>query len=150
MEQTKTDIERVMDRLHEEGCRSKSGTKVFAVIAREYSLQIQTMREEGYSYIEICHAFEKENLLPEKSNIESFRQACRRQLSRKAKKGRHLNAAKKLVEKPEKPKQPEKVDTPEQDTEALERERRKKLGLGRVIPTPGGSVTRTYDGGFEF
>lgn len=82
MEQLKEDIERVISRLHEEARRSRSDTKIFAAIAREYSHQIQAMREEGYSYIEICSAFEKEELLPEKTNIDSFRQACRRQLAK--------------------------------------------------------------------
>lgn len=159
MEQPKEDIERVMDRLHEEGRRSRSDTKAFAAIARGYHLQIQAMREEGYSYIEICSAFEKENLLPEKSNIESFRQACRRQLIRQAKKeirpasqnGALAQPAKQLAGKPQNGKSPEKPAPPNRDAEALAREKREKqLGERTVIETANGTIVKNGDGGFDF
>ena len=162
MEPLKEDIERVIDKLHEEARRNSAGTKAFAAIAREYALQIQAMREEGYSYIEICSAFEKEKLLPEKANTDSFRQACRRQRTRLAKKGAgpasskatSSQAEKKAVEKIEKP---EKTAPPQQaavtqdpDAAALEKERLlRKIG-GRKIETLNGTVTAFTDGGFEF
>lgn len=158
MEQTKEVIERVIDRLHEEARQSQSDTKIFAVIAREYSLQIQTMREEGYSYIEIYSAFEKENLLPEKANIDSFRQACRRQLRRQVTKEVHRTQSKdalslvtkKLVEKQEKGALSQVTTAQHQDAEALEKERRKKLGLDKGINTPSGMIIKDAEGGFEF
>ena len=159
MEPLKEDIERVIDRLHEEARRNSAGTKAFAAIAREYALQIQAMREEGYSYIEICSAFEKEKLLPEKANTDSFRQACRRQRTRLAKKGTGpasskvvaSQAEKKPVEKPEKTASPQQKAAPQDpDAAALEKERLlRKIG-GRKIETLNGTVTAFTDGGFEF
>ena len=42
------------------------------------------------------------------------------------------------------------MNAQELDAEALEKERKRKLGIGRVIPAVGGGIIITGDGGFEF
>ena len=132
MEESDDCIERVVRRLQEEMPLRKCDARVYAARAREYCLEIQKMRSEGFSYMQICGAFEKEKLLPANPKINSFRQACRRELIRQKKENGHpalLNStkqiAKKLDIKSGKAVATQKTD--DGDQRALEIERRKKL-----------------------
>ncbi len=155
MEESDDCIERVVRRLQEEMPLRKCDARVYAARAREYCLEIQKMRSEGFSYMQICGAFEKEKLLPANPKINSFRQACRRELIRQKKENGHpalLNStkqiAKKLDIKSGKAVATQKTD--DGDQRALEIERRKKLGLDKGINTPSGKIIKDTEGGFEF
>ena len=136
----------------------RSEKNIYTAAVREYFTEILFLRKDGFSFVQICKALVKNKKLPENMKSRCFQQAFRRERLKQEREGflmASLNdasklAEKKIVEKPEKQKPPQKVNAENQDTEALERERRKKLGLGRVIPVAGGSIIKTGDGGFEF
>ena len=155
MEQPEDGIERVVRRLHEEVPLRKCDARIYAARAREYCTEIQSMRSEGFSYMQICGAFENEKLLPVNPKVNSFRQACRRELIRQEKENGHtilLNSTKQVAKKlginSGKAIAPTKTD--DEDAKVLEKERRKKLGLDKGINTPSGMIIKDAEGGFEF
>ena len=99
---------------------------------------------------------ENEKLLPANPKVNSFRQACRRELIRQKKEnGRTAlpndapkQVAKKLGIDSGKPVTTAKAGV--EDQKALEMERRKKLGLDKGINTPSGMIIKDAEGGFEF
>ena len=157
MEEANEGIERVIQKLRNEVPLRKCDAMIYAARAREYCKEIQRMRNDGFSYLQICRAFEEERLLPENSNVDSFRQACRRAF---IKQGKHkdLAVAKKEAPEPVTGKAPEgppkkeeaRREVATQTAEALERERRKKLGLDKPIYTGTGRIIKHADGSFDF
>lgn len=164
MEKSEIGIESILAVLEEEGPLAKCSANTYTRVVQEHFDKICLMKQKRFSYIQIWKALKSLNVLPEYSNAHSFRQAFNREWKRqkgeeslKAFLKANLKPSAKIQEqgtvahKPKPlipPEQPEKKDD-DTEAEALEKERRKKLGLGRTIPTPGGSVTRTVDGGFE-
>ena len=165
MEKNKIDVESMLAVLKEEEPLAKCSAYTYTRVVQEHFEKICSMKQKRFSYIQIWKALKTLNVPPEYSNAHSFRQAFNREWKRQKgeeslksflkenlKQGAKYQELDGTMPKP-KPRTPsellgEKRDST--DTEALEKERRKKLGLGRIIPTPSGNVVRTGDGGFEF
>ena len=165
MGKNEIDVESMLAVLEEEVPLAKCSAYTYTRVVQEHFEKICLMKERRFSYTQIWKALKMLNLLPEYSNAHSFRQAFNREWKRR--KGEEslesfLKANPKPITNFQEPgnanhnlKQctpPELLKEKSDDTEAeaLERERRKKLGFGRVVPTSGGNVIRTVDGGFEF
>jgi hypothetical protein len=53
--------------------------------AKKFFGRIKSLRERGFSFVQLCGAFEKAGILPDKSNPYSLRQAFLRETARRAK-----------------------------------------------------------------
>lgn len=157
MEEANEGIKRVIQKLRDEVPLRKCDAMIYAARAREYCQEIQRMRNDGFSYLQICRAFEEERLLPENSKADSFRQACRRAFIKQGKR-KDLAVARKEAPAPVTGKASEgppkkgeaSHEASTQTAEALERERRKKLGLDKPIFTGTGTIIKHADGSFDF
>ena len=67
---------------HEKPLRRKGGY-VYSIAARNFFNKIKVLRNRGFSFIQICGAFEKTGLLTEESNPYSFRQAFLRESAKR-------------------------------------------------------------------
>ena len=81
------DLEALSERIdavmgHETPLRPQGG-RAYSSAAREFFGKIKALRGRGFSFIQICGAFEKAGALPRNSNPYSFRQAFLRELSRR-------------------------------------------------------------------
>lgn len=73
-------IEEIMQ--NETPLRKKEGY-VYSTAVKSFFSKIRALRSRGFSFIQICGAFEKTGLLPEESNPYSFRQAFIREFVRR-------------------------------------------------------------------
>jgi len=157
MENDDGGIGRVYERLSAEGPLWKCDPCVYHATVCRYFQQIQAMRREGFSYVQICRAFEEEKVLPGNPKVNSFRQAYRRERVRRERGG----ILKSLLkgdggELPRKPAvkpviMPEPQVTTAKTPEEVEKERQKRrIGGTKVETLNGGTITKYTDGGFDF
>jgi hypothetical protein len=86
--------ERVEEILRNETPLNRKGGHVHSDTAKKFFGRIKSLRERGFSFIQLCDAFEKAGILPEKSNPYSLRQAFVRETARRAKAEELLKAVK--------------------------------------------------------
>lgn len=129
---------------------------VYISAVRGHFAEIQTLQKQGYSFIQICRALMKDGELPVDARARYFRQAFHRERLRREKDailaaslaGNSRQIAGKILEKPVREEVVIETTTP--TAEALEKERRQKLGLDTMTNTRNGRVVRNMNGGFEF
>ena len=128
----------------------------YSKIVRSAFENVRKARADGFSFVQICAAFEKAGLLPRKAHPHSFRQAFYREGVRQ-KKGRDLSkrisgyteAEKKTMPPPTNPegKSPEAKAAP--DREETEQERIKRV-TGVKAKTGIGGIVKNPDGSFDY
>jgi hypothetical protein len=133
---------------------------VYSDTARRFFPKIKSLRRRGFSFIQICRAYEKIGQLPKHSNPYSFRQAFLRELRRR---DRNEELLRELRDggcevKKETPMSPllvvadavnngaEKADIV---SEQAEKERIRKL-TGIEVDTGLGKIIKHSDGSFEY
>jgi hypothetical protein len=155
--------ERVEEILRNETPLNRKGGHVHSDTARKYFGKIKSLRGRGFSFIQLCGAFEKAGLLPEKSNPYSLRQAFLREKARRAKAEELLKAVKDAAaEETAAPfpkanmpvRTPFMKDTkpqngPAPDSEAAEKEWLRRQTSSR-IDTGLGKIIRNSDGSFDY
>jgi len=129
----------------------------YSKIARTAFGNVKKARADGFSFVQICAAFEKAGLLPSKSHPHSFRQAFYREGERQ-KKDRELT--KRILDNTETEKEttlflpanpgekrPEGKAT--LGSEEKEQERIKRI-TGATTKTGAGGIVKNPDGSFDF
>ena len=74
--------ERIEEFLKNETPLRKKEGQIYSSTAKKFFSKIKTLRGRGFSFFQICEAFEKAGFLPEKPNPYSFRQAFVRESAR--------------------------------------------------------------------
>jgi len=142
--------------LKEEPPLHKHERNVYIDPVREHFAEIHTLRKKGYGFIQICRALIKDAKLPEDANVRYLRQAFHRECRKQERDGvitASLNGSPKQVTKKvtEKPMKKETISERGPSTaEALEKERRQKLGFEAGADKQNGRVVRNTNGGFDF
>lgn len=168
-------IEQVLE--SEPPCWAKEGCS-YAGTVKKFFGKIRALRNRGFSYIQICRAFEKAGLLSADSNPDSFRQAFARESARRDRTNELLmevragpsaeeplkeaNPPKKVSDVTANPKPPRapniappsvKQDAPQAaaapESEEAMREKLKRM-TSRVIDTGTGKIIKNHDGTFEY
>ena len=142
--------------LKEESPLHKHEQNVYIGPVREHFAEIQTLRNKGYGFIQICRALIKDAKLPEDAKVRYLRQAFHRECRKRERDGvliASLNGtpkqiAKKVTEKPMKKESASEVKPSTVD--ALEKERRQKLGFESEADAQNGKIVRNTNGGFDF
>jgi hypothetical protein len=131
---------------------------VYSDTARRFFSKIKALRGRGYSFVQICKAYEKAGQLPKRSNPYSFRQAFLRESGKRNREEELLkelkndtNAAGKapgvsadagrIFEKPEAKKARESAGTVQHRIREM---------TGTPVDTGLGRITRHSDGSFEY
>jgi hypothetical protein len=89
--------ERIEEILRNEAPLNRKGGHVHSDTAKKYFSKIKSLRGRGFSFVQLCGAFEKAGLLPEKSNPYSLRQAFLREAARRARAEELLKAVRDTV-----------------------------------------------------
>jgi hypothetical protein len=153
--------ERVEEILRNETPLNRKEGHVHSDTAKKFFVKIKSLRERGFSFIQLCGAFEKAGMLPEKSNPYSLRQAFLRERARRAKAEELLKAVKDTaLEKPAAPSA--KANTPAAkttgaqnnqarapDKEAAEKEWLRKQ-TSTMVDTGLGKIIKNSDGSFDY
>jgi hypothetical protein len=145
---------------HEKPLRRKEG-RVYSRTAREFFGKIKAFRGKGFSFVQICGAFEKAEVLPRGSNPYSFRQAFLRELSKRARAGELLEEIKGRCEAEASLPTEANVPVPARTGDSVEpgdgaagkkesgEERIRRL-TGNVVDTGLGNIVKHSDGSFEY
>ncbi|MDR1578989.1 MAG: hypothetical protein LBS35_01420 [Synergistaceae bacterium] len=157
--------ERVEEILRNETPLNRKGGHVHSDTAKKFFGRIKSLRARGFSFIQLCGAFEKAGVLPEKSNPYSLRQAFLREMARRAKTEELLKAVKdtaleEAAEPSPKANMPVRTQfmkaaksqndlplTPDKETTEKEWIRKQ---TSTTIDTGLGKITKNSDGSFEF
>ena len=115
---------------------------VYSKIARSAFENVRKARADGFSFVQICAAYEKAGLLPCKARSHSFRQAFYRERERQ-KKDKELSKRISDYAEAEKKTVPSLANPEEKKPEV-------KVELGRTVNTGTGKVIKKPDGGFEY
>lgn len=86
MEKLDISIERVMEILREETPLGRHAN-IYIALVRERFDTIRLMREKKFNFVQICRAFVNARLLPEDADARYLRQAFKRELGKREKKG---------------------------------------------------------------
>jgi hypothetical protein len=152
--------ERVEEILRNEAPLNRNGGHVHSDTAKKFFDKIESLRRRGFSFIQLCGAFEKAGILPENSNPYSLRQAFLREAARRAKaeellaevkKGGETDAAVSANATPP----VRTADTAKQEnggTAAKNEsgEERVRRLTGTVVDTGLGKIVKHSDGSFEY
>jgi DNA-binding transcriptional MerR regulator len=84
----------VEEAIKEEKPPGNKGERVYSDTARCFFAKIKALRDRGFSFVQICKAYEKIGQLPKYSNPYSFRQAFLRELGRRNQSGELLREVK--------------------------------------------------------
>jgi hypothetical protein len=146
--------QKIESRLNEAVPFNARGINAYSNEAGAYFETIRAMRRKGYSFVQICRAFEKENVLPKNSSPRFFRQAFHRERKRREAEESLSEIAKNADVAPVKadsarPIPPAKTPEPAKPApagEAAEKERLRKMnsvtvntGLGKIVKHPDGT-----------
>ncbi|MDR1510808.1 MAG: hypothetical protein LBS53_14375 [Synergistaceae bacterium] len=157
LEQAEADI-------HKEAPRNAKGGYAYAEIAKAAFAKITLFRSKGFSYVQICRVFEKNGLLPKKSNPYSLRAAFHRERRRLAREeeidelfnqdetGTDSNSAPIKTGKTAQASKVVSVDghwDQKTRSEAAKRERIRGMASLKV-DTGNGQITKFSDGNFEY
>jgi hypothetical protein len=156
---------RVEEILRNETPLNRREGHVHSDTAKKFFGKIKSLRERGFSFIQLCGAFEKAGMLPEKSNPYSLRQAFLRETARRAKAEELLKAVKDTaLEKTAAPSA--KANMPDStpaakttaarnnqarvpDKEAVEKEWIRKQ-TSTTVETGLGTIIKNSDGSFDY
>jgi hypothetical protein len=146
---------------HETPLRRKEG-RIYSRAAREFFGKIRALRGKGFSFVQICGAFEKAGALPRDSNPYSFRQAFLRELSKRGRAEELLEEVKNACEPVTGPSAPISANAPARTNEPVkpgknapaakmesEEEKARRL-TGTVVDTGLGKIVKHSDGSFEY
>jgi len=156
---------RVEEILRNETPLNRKGGHVHSDTAKKFFGRIKSLRGRGFSFIQLCAAFEKAGMLPEKSNPYSLRQAFLRETARRDKAEELLKAVKDTALEEAAAPSP-KADMPVRapsmkaakpkndpaltpDGEAAEKEWIRKQ-LSTAVDTGLGKITVNSDGSFDY
>jgi hypothetical protein len=158
-------IERVEEILRNEAPLNRKEGHVHSDTAKKFFGKIKSLRGRGFSFIQLCGAFEKAGILPEKSNPYSLRQAFLRETARRAKTEELLKAVKdtafvEVAASSPKANMPAKTQftkaanrqngpAPARDSEASEKEWLRKH-TSTTVDTGQGKITKNSDGSFDY
>jgi hypothetical protein len=140
---------------HETPLRRKEG-RIYSSAAREFFGKIKALRGKGFSFVQICGAFEKAGALPCDSNPYSFRQAFLRELSKRGRAEELLQEVKNACEPVTVPSAPTPANEPGKpgknaSAAKMESEEEKARRLtGTVVDTGLGKIVKHSDGSFEY
>jgi hypothetical protein len=140
----------------------RKGGRVYSGAAREFFGKIKALRGRGFSFVQICGAFEKAGILPRDSNPYSFRQAFLRELSRRVRAEELIEEVKNARESAAEPPTPTSANAPARtdepgkpdknasavNTESDEEKVRRLTGT--VVDTGLGKIVKHSDGSFEY
>ena len=156
--------ERIEEILRNQTPLNRKGGHVHSGTAKKFFGKIKSLRERGFSFIQLCGAFEKAGILPEESNPYSLRQAFLREKARRAKAEELLKEVKDnaLGEAAPSPKANMTDSTPASktasaqnnqtrapDKEAAEKEWLRKQ-TSTTIDTGLGKIIKNSDGSFDY
>jgi hypothetical protein len=146
---------------HETPLRRKEG-RIYSGAAREFFGKIKALRGKGFSFVQICGAFEKAGALPRDSNPYNFRQAFLRELSKRGRAEELLEEVKNACEPVTGPSVPISISAPVRTNEPVkpgknvpaaktesEEEKARRL-TGTVVDTGLGKIVKHSDGSFEY
>jgi hypothetical protein len=138
----------------------RCNANIYSKVVHAAFERIRTMKGKGFSFAQICGAYEKAGLLPGKSRAGSFRQAFQRERARRMKE----DELKRLIEDGgDAEKNTEsaanankaassmgsRVNKPDQQNQESEKERMRRL-TGTAVDTGLGKIIRHADGSFEY
>jgi hypothetical protein len=157
--------ERIEEILQNETPLDRKGGHVHSDTAKKFFGKIKSLRGRGFSFIQLCGAFEKAGLLPEKSNPYSLRQAFFRESARRAKAEELLKAIRDTALE-EETAPSSKADAPaltqlmktanhqNNPVPALDRETAEKEWIKKqtstTVDTGLGKITKNSDGSFDY
>jgi hypothetical protein len=130
-------------------------------MTRCFFAKIKTLRSRGFSFVQICKAYEQIGQLPKYSNPYSFRQAFLRELGRRNQSGELLKEVKKGTCDTEGESPPQIPAVPvteyrENNTmkagisDELTEEKRVEELTSSTVKTGLGKLTKHSDGSFDF
>jgi ribosomal protein L12E/L44/L45/RPP1/RPP2 len=143
---------------HETPLRRKEG-RIYSGAAREFFGKIKALRGRGFSFVQICGAFEKAGILPQDSNPYSFRQAFLRELSKRVRAEELLKEVKNARESaaeppaanaPARTNAPGKPDKNASAARTESDEEKVRRLTGTVVVTGLGKIVKHSDGSFEY
>jgi hypothetical protein len=147
--------ERVEEILRNETPLNRKGGHIHSDTAKKFFGRIKSLRGRGFSFIQLCAAFEKAGILPEESNPYSLRQAFLREAARRDKAEELLKAVKDTASEEAAAPSP-KADMPVSASggetakdEAAEKEWIRKQ-LSTPVDTGLGKITKNSDGSFDY
>jgi hypothetical protein len=133
--------------------RRKKG-RIYSSAAGEFFGKIKALRGKGFSFVQICGAFEKAGALPRGSNPYSFRQAFLRELSKRGKAEELLkevkNACEPSASKPARMGEPGKPGENGLAAKTESGEEKIRRLTGTVVDTGLGKIVKHADGSFEY
>jgi hypothetical protein len=145
------------DLLREEIPLKRCETHIYSKVVQAAFGRIRAMKGKGFSFAQICDAYEKAGLLPGDARAGSFRQAFQRECARRMKE----DELKKLVKdgdgtEPDTaaaatvdkaiPNTDDRVDKPDQESE---KEKIRRI-TGTAVNTGLGKIIKHADGSFEY
>jgi hypothetical protein len=152
--------ERIEEILQNETPLNRKGGHIHSDTAKKFFGKIESLRRRGFSFIQLCVAFEKAGLLPENSNPYSLRQAFLREMARRAKAEELLKEVKKGGEAEETvsvnaapPVRAAGAAKKENGGAAARNEsgeERVRRLTGTVVDTGLGKIVKHSDGSFEY
>jgi hypothetical protein len=157
--------ERVEEILRNETPLNRKGGHVHSDTAKKFFGKIKSLRGRGFSFIQLCGAFERAGILPEKSNPYSLRQAFLREAARRAKAEELFKAVKDTALEETEARSPkanipartvftkaagsQSGSAPTPDDRVDEKEWVRKQ-TSMTIDTGSGKITKNSDGSFDY
>jgi hypothetical protein len=157
--------ERVEEILRNEAPLNRKGGHVHSDTAKKFFGGIKSLRGRGFSFIQLCGAFEKAGILPEKSNPYSLRQAFVREMARRAKVEELFKAVKNIALEETAARSPkanipartgftkavgsQSGSAPTPDDREDEKEWIRKQ-TSMTVDTGSGKITKNADGSFDY
>jgi DNA-binding transcriptional MerR regulator len=151
----------VEEAIKEEKAPGNKGERVYSDTARCFFTKIKALRDRGFSFVQICKAYEKIGQLPKDSNPYSFRQAFLRELGRQNQSGELLKEVKEGGRDTERESPPQILAAPAMEhrenntmkagsSDELTEEKRVEKLTSSTVKTGLGKLTKHSDGSFDF
>jgi hypothetical protein len=153
--------EQIEEALRDEESPKRREGYVYSGATRRFFGKIKALRGRGYSFVQICRAYEKIGQLPKHSNPNVFRQAFLREAERRKREGEILKELKdgdgaektktRETSPPVTPEDAEKKNLAKEDTgdEGEDSDRIRKM-TGKVVETGLGKIIKYADGSFDY
>ena len=154
MEDLELANERIEEVLKNETPLRKKEGQVYSIAANNFYHKIKALRSRGFSFVQICGAFEKIGVLSGESNPYSFRQAFVRESTKRERTNELLRELKDdlATKEPEKTSQKDantrKEESYKSNPDSMDESIRKLTGV--VVDTGLGKIVKHADGSFEY